>query len=360
MSASAILAFLAGLALLVIGAEALVRGASRLAVAAGVSPLVVGLTVVAYGTSSPEMAVSVEAAWRGQGDVALGNVVGSNIFNVLFILGISASLVPLVVHSQLVRVDGPVRIGVSILMWFIARDGVVSPTEGVVLLAGVVAYTTLLVRLGRRDASSASPADAAARAVPGRWVIDVALVAIGLVLLVAGARMLVDAAITLARALGISELVIGLTVVAAGTSMPEVATSIMAAVRGERDIAVGNVVGSNVFNILAVLGASAAVAPGGLPVPAAATSFDLPVAVAVAVACLPVFSTGFTIARWEGVVFLGYYVAYVLYLYLDTSGHAGAAVHRWIMLSFAIPLTVLTLGIVAVRDVARQRGRNAT
>lgn len=361
MTGAALLAFLGGLALLVVGAETLVRGASRLAAAAGISPLVVGLTVVAYGTSSPEMAVSVDAAWRGQPDMALGNVVGSNIFNVLFILGVSAFLAPLVVHQQLVRVDVPIMMGVSVLAMLMAGDGRIGRGEGLLLLAGVVAYTVFLVRLSRRETKAVQAEYAEAFAAPARagaaWVLNLGLVAVGLALLVLGARMLTNSAIEMARALGVSELVIGLTLVAAGTSMPEVATSIMATLRGERDIAVGNVVGSNVFNILAVLGASAVVAPDGLPVSASATSFDIPVAIAGAFACLPIFASGFTIARWEGALFLAYYVAYVLYLYLDTSGHAGAPVYGWIMLSFVLPLTVVTLGVVVVRDLARPRPR---
>jgi cation:H+ antiporter len=363
VTAATVLTFVLGLALLIAGAELLVRGASRLAAALGVSPLVIGLTVVAYGTSSPEMAVSVDAALRGQTDMALGNVVGSNIFNVLFILGASALVTPLVVHQQLVRVDVPIMIGVTALAMMFAQDGVISRAEGGWLLAGMVAYTGFAIWMSRRESAAvrAEYAEAYGDAAPARhrWMGDAALAIVGLALLMAGARMFTGAAVEFARAAGVSELVIGLTIVAAGTSMPEVAASLTAALRGERDIAVGNVVGSNIFNVLAVLGAAATVAPGGVPVAPAALAFDLPAVVAVSFACLPIFVTGFAIGRWEGGVFLAYYGAYVLYLYLDGSGHTARATYAWAMLSFVLPLTALTLMVVAGRELLRRRERTA-
>jgi len=353
-----ILLFVGGGALLVAGAELLVRGASRLAVAAGISPLVVGLTVVAFGTSSPELAVTVGSAWSGQADVAVGNVVGSNIFNVLFILGVSALIVPLVVAQQLVRLDVPVMIAASVLMFVMALDGHVGRVDGLVLCAGLAAYTIFLIRQSRRETVAVQDEYAEAFGGPpadGRhWGLHVLLVVVGLALLVVGARWLVDAAVGVAAALGVSELVIALTIVAAGTSLPEVATSVLAAIRGERDIAVGNVVGSNVFNILGVLGAGSVVAPAGVAVSSGALWFDIPVMLAVAVAALPVFFTGYTIARWEGAVFLAYYVAYTAWLVLDASGHAAPALAA-AMIWFALPLTALTLAIGVARARARRR-----
>ncbi|HUG41700.1 MAG TPA: calcium/sodium antiporter [Longimicrobiales bacterium] len=351
---------LLGLALLVVGAELLVGGASRLAAAARIPPLVIGLTVVAFGTSAPELAVSLSATFRDQGDIALGNVVGSNIFNVLFILGISALVAPLVVSRQLVRAEVPMMILVCGLLWLLALDGTIGRVEGGALFAGIVLYTALLVRNGRR-ASRAGSGDAPAAGgvaagtaaggepLRARTVVDVVIVLVGLTLLVLGSRWLVEGAVAIAGALGLSELVIGLTIVAAGTSMPELATSVIASVRGQRDIAVGNVVGSNVFNILCILGLSALAAPAGVPVSPAALSFDIPVMTAVAVACLPVFFTGHRIARWEGAVFLGYYLAYTAYLVLDATGHAAVPQLRAALLWFALPLTVITLVVLAVR-----------
>jgi cation:H+ antiporter len=346
-----------GLILLVVGAELLVRGASRLAAAVGISPLVVGLTVVAFGTSSPELAVSVQSALSGQADLALGNVVGSNIFNVLFILGLSALITPLIVSQQLVRLDVPVMIGVSVLLLLLSLDGVIGRWEGGLLFAGIVAYTWFLIRQSRREsaaaASSAGEVKGAGRGMHGSWGRNAALVIGGLVLLVLGSRWLVNGAIELASSLGVSELVIGLTIVAAGTSLPEVATSVLASIRGERDIAVGNVVGSNIFNILAVLGFSGLVAPDGIEVVRSALAFDIPVMTAVALACLPIFFSGYLIARWEGALFMGYYVAYTVYLVIHSADHALVPAFQTAMLFFVVPLTVLTLLVVGIR--ARRR-----
>jgi cation:H+ antiporter len=348
---------LAGLILLVLGAEALVRGASRLANSLGISPLIVGLTIVAYGTSSPEMAVSVQSSLAGQADIALGNVVGSNIFNVLAILGISALVAPLVVAQQLIRLDVPIMIGVSVLAMFFGLDGKIQPSDGIVLVIGCILYTLFLIYQSRKEKNLEVQAEYAREyglvksLSIAQWAINLGLIVGGLGLLVQGSRWLVDSSITVARALGVSELVIGLTLVAAGTSLPELATSLIASFRGERDIAVGNVVGSNIFNILAVLGVSAIVSPAGITVSDAALRFDLPVMIAVAVACLPIFFTGNVIARWEGFLFLGYYLAYTLYLILDSSGHESLAVFSRAMMVFVIPITVLTLGVVMVRSL---------
>lgn len=351
-----------GLLLLVAGAEGLVRGGSKLAAAAGISPLVIGLTVVAYGTSMPEMVVSVTAGFTGQVDIALGNVVGSNIFNVLFILGISALIVPLVVSQQLVRRDVPLMIAVSIVTLLLGLDGKISRLDGLFLSAGVIAYTVFVIHHSRKENKNLQ--DEYARAYGGTqetslqsWMINTAFIVGGLGLLVLGSRWLVEGAVSIAQWLGVSELVIGLTIVAAGTSLPEVATSIIASIRGERDIAVGNVVGSNIFNILGVLGLSSIVAPDGIHVSPAALRFDIPVMIAVAVACLPIFFTGNVIARWEGALFLGYYAAYTLYLVLAAAQHAALPAFSLAMIWFVMPLTVLTLVVVTVR-VIRTRGRD--
>jgi cation:H+ antiporter len=346
--------FVLGLLALVAGARALVHGASRLALGFGVSPLVIGLTVVSMGTSAPELAVSVGAALDGRTDMAVGNVVGSNIFNVLFILGLSALIAPLVVNVQLIRQEVPIMIGTSLLLLVLAVDGSIGRLEAAMLLALLIAYTVFLVLQSRREVQAAR--DEYAQALPSsgawdrHWLVQLVLVAVGLALLVAGSDWLVGAAVAFARAFGVSELVIGLTIVAAGTSMPEVATSVTAALKGERDIAVGNVVGSNVFNILGCLGASGLVAAGGLPVPAAAMSFDLWVMLAAAFACLPVFLTGREIARWEGGLFIGYYFAYVAFLILASRHHQALPAFSAVMLSFVAPLTIVTLLVSVLRS----------
>ncbi len=361
MDPMAIVLLVAGLVILIVGAEALVRGASRLAAALGISPLVIGLTVVAFGTSSPEMAVSVQAAIAGQGDIALGNVVGSNIFNVLFILGISALITPLIVAQQLVRLDVPIMIGMSFLVWLMALNGYLGRWEGMLLFAGIIVYTVFLIWQSRRESKAVQEEYATeyGERETRTWqhtALNVLLAVGGLALLILGARWLVDGATQLARFFGVSDLIIGLTIVAAGTSLPEVAASIVAALRGERDIAVGNVVGSNIFNLLAVLGLAGIVAPGeGLAVAPGVLAIDLPFMVAVAVACLPIFFTGGTVVRWEGVVFLGYYVAYTVYLVLTASEHPNLTEYQTFLLIFIVPLTVLSIGVSLFQEMRRRR-----
>ncbi|MCU0566106.1 MAG: calcium/sodium antiporter [Oculatellaceae cyanobacterium Prado106] len=363
MSIATILFLIAGLVLLVVGAEALVKGASRLAVMVGLSPLVIGLTIVAYGTSSPEMSVSVMSSLSGQADIAVGNVVGSNIFNVLFILGISAIVAPLVVAQQLIRLDVPIMIMVSGLMWMFSTDGKISPFEGWILFAGAIGYTLFLIfQSPKEDNPEVQQEYAQYGGVPdrsfGKLISSLFYIAGGLILLVIGSRWLVDGAIAIAQVIGVSEVVIGLTIVAAGTSLPELATSVIASIRGERDIAVGNVVGSNIFNILAVLGLSAGVSPNGINVAAPVLNFDLPVMLAVAIACLPIFFTGNKISRREGILFTLYYIAYTVYLILYSTNHDTLPWFNLAMLWFVIPITIVTLITISWRAIqAKPRPR---
>jgi len=341
-----------GLVLLLSGAELLVRGAARLAARFGISPLVIGLTVVAFGTSAPELAVSVQSGLSGQTDIAVGNIVGSNIFHVLVVLGLSALIAPLVVQQQLVRFDVPLVIGVSVLFWVMALDGRIGLFDGLLLTVGIVAYTDFAIRQSRREspevqAEYAQEFDGGASAWIERLPVQIVFIAAGLALLVLGATWLVDSAIAIAHALGVSEIVIGLTIVAAGTSL--LATSVVAALRGERDIAVGNVIGSSLFNLLAIAGIAALVTPGGLDVAAALVRFDLPVMIAVALACLPIFATGHRIARWEGALFLGYYAVYVSYLILAATQHTALPAYSATVLGFVLPLTAVTLIVLLAR-----------
>jgi len=353
--------FLLGLALLVLGAEWLVRGASRLAAKIGISPLVIGLTVVAFGTSAPEMAVSVQSSLAGQADIAVGNVVGSNIFNILLILGISAIITPLVVQQQLIRLDVPLMIGISFLVYLMSLDGDIGRLEGALLFLGIIVYTVFLIIQSRKEKSKEVEqeyeqeyADKDKKGTGWNpWIANLGLVIIGLGMLVYGSNLLVDSAIIIARWLGMSELIIGLTIVAAGTSMPEVATSIAAAIKGERDIAVGNVVGSNIFNLLAVLGLGGLVSPAGLPVSSSAIAFDIPIMLVVAIATLPIFFTGRQIAHWEGWLFLGYYVTYTTYLILAASHHAVLPTFNLVIVWFAAPLTILTIIVSLFLDLRK-------
>jgi cation:H+ antiporter len=309
----AALAILAGLALLWAGAEGLVRGSASMALRLGLTPLVVGLTVVAFGTSSPELVVSVGAALTGQGGIALGNVVGSNVGNVGLILGLGALVSPIAIRSQIVRLDMPIMVGCAILLVVLLADGEIGRIEGAGLFAGVVAYTLFSLRLAKRSSDDALGVELGAELPPASGSLrrDVLLSIAGFALLLVGAKLLVEGAIVVARAAGLSEAVIGLTIVAIGTSLPELASTLVASAKGEADLAVGNVVGSNVFNVLAVLGAAALAHPlDG----AGVRGLDLGVMILFSIVVLPLARTGFRLERWEGGVLLAAYVAYVVSL----------------------------------------------
>ena len=362
MSAMTFVYLIAGLVLLVAGAEVLVRGAAKLAAQFGIPPLIIGLTVVAFGTSAPETAVSVQAALNGSGDIAIGNVLGSNIANVLLILGVTSLVAPLIVSRQLIRLDVPIMIGASLVTYALAWDGSLSRLDGALLFSAVIAYTAFLIISSRRATAAATADDEFAKEFgldetpkPYASLINAGLVVAGLVLLVTGSNFLVEGAVSLARALGLSELVIGLTVIAIGTSLPELATSILAAIRGERDIAVGNIVGSNIFNLLCVLGLASLVSPNAIGVAANALAFDFPVMIAVALACLQIFFTGYAINRWEGLLFVAYYVAYTVYLVLVSTGRPLAEVFGDAMIGYVVPLTMVTLLVISGRAWKTQR-----
>ncbi|WP_233010419.1 calcium/sodium antiporter [Rheinheimera faecalis] len=304
-----------GLVLLVVGADLLVKGAARLAGSFGIPALVIGLTVVAFGTSAPELAVSVKAAYSGQAELAIANAVGSNIFNVLFILGAAAMISPLIISRQLIRQDVPIMVLVSVIALLMTLDGSISRLEAAILFAGLLSYTWFLFRQGKAKGADTvdEEVEAMLKSNTPAWQ-NVLLVVGGLILLVLGARWLVESAVEIARAWGINEAVIGLTIVAAGTSLPEVVTSIVATIRGERDIAVGNVVGSNIFNILCVLGISGLVSPIPLVAGEQMAMVDIPVMVGVAVLCVPLFFIGSVLNRMEGLLFMLLYIAYTWYL----------------------------------------------
>lgn len=349
-----------GLLALVVGAELLVRGASQLAIVFKISPLVIGLTIVAFGTSSPEMVVSVKAALTDHPDLVMGTNIGSTIFNVLFILGICALIAPLVVSQQLVWYEVPIMIVAHLLLLAVSAGGKINRWEALLLLTGIIGYTLFAIRKGRQESAAVNREYKSAfsskepKGSPLTIVIQLGYIVAGLGLCVLGAGWLLEGAVTLARTLGVSELVIGMTIVAAGTSFPEVATSVVATIRGRRDIAIGNVVGSNIFNILGIIGVAGLIAPNGITVAPSVLRFDLPVAIATCVACLPIFFSGHKISRWEGALFLGYYVAYTSYLLLAAREHAALPLFSIVMLWFVIPLTVVTLMVVLYRSFVRQ------
>ncbi len=350
--------FILGFVFLTYGADVLVQGAAKLAIGLGMTPLLVGLTVVAFGTSAPELAISLQSAFKGQPDIALGNVVGSNIANVLLILGIAALVTPLTISRKMIRIDIPLMIAVSLVFFLLALDGHIARWEGGLMLLGIVAYLSFSIFESRRespdvqqeiiDETRVKDKDSAKTAQPS-LLKNIVFIVIGLVLLIVGAQWLVNGAVAMARLLGLSELIIGLTIIAIGTSLPEIAASIAACLRGHQEMVVGNVVGSNLFNILLVLGAASAATPAGVSVSSSALAFDIPVMIAAAIACLPIFFTGYRIDRWEGVLFLLFYAAYLLYLIFNATTHSLLPAYSAIMLWFVLPLTAVTLLLLAGR-----------
>jgi len=302
------------LVLLYVGAEWLVRGSSNLALFFGVSPLVVGLTVVSIGTSSPEIFVSVGAALADKGDLAVGNVVGSNIFNVGVILGLTALVAPMRVQFQLLKIDAPIMLGVMFFVPVMLADGVVGRMEGTFLLGCLLCYLALNVIAARRTATpevEAEYAESLPADKPSPWI-PIVWILVGLGVLAGGARLLTTNAVELARLFGLSEAIIGLTIVAAGTSLPELAASVVAALKKEPDIAIGNIIGSNIFNVLGILGVAALVRPLHAP---GISHFDVYAMIALSAALLPFLWTGLRLQRLEGAFLLLCYAGYLAVLW---------------------------------------------
>ncbi len=313
MDSLTLVLFILGFVLLVGGANLLVEGASRLAGLLGVSPLIIGLTVVAFGTSAPELAVSVQSSLQGQTDLAIGNVVGSNILNILLVLGVAAIIMPISVHERLVKLEVPIMIAVSVLLLALSFDGILSRWDGLLLFSGILLYIFFTIKTQHKV--EVSETEQESNTGVASIILQLLFIIIGLGLLVQGSQWLVDGAVAIAELFGLSQLVIGLTIISIGTSLPELATVVVASLKKQEDLVVGNVVGSNIFNILLVLGATSLVAPNGIVVSEAAIGFNMPIMILVAFLCLPIFFNG-KIQRWEGGLFLGLYVAYTTYLLL--------------------------------------------
>ncbi|AKK00257.1 MULTISPECIES: calcium/sodium antiporter [Pseudomonas] len=340
-----------GLLLLIVGAELLVRAAVGVAARLQVRPLIIGLTVVALGSSAPQMAVSLQATLAQNADIAVGSVIGSSIFNILVTLGLSALIMPLRVSRQLVRLDIPLMIGASLLVFVLALNEELTRLDGTLLLAALAVYLGLLLRQSRH---SMRPHAASVDAAQVSWPRSLTMIVLGLAMLIYAGHLLLGAAVTVATDLGLSERIIGLTIVAVGTSLPELATSLIAALRGQRDIAVGNVIGSNLFNLLGVLGVTALVAPTPLSVSPNALDFDLPVMLGVAVLCLPVFYSGYRVTRAEGLLLLGLYLVYGLHVVSFTTGMPLAGRLERLMLFYVLPTLLAFLLFTFVRAWRRQ------
>lgn len=318
--------FLGGLVVIVLGAEMLLRGASRIAGMLGVRPIIIGLTVVSVGTSTPELAVGIAAAVEGRGVMAAGNIAGTNIFNILFILGLSALVRPLPLHLLSIKLDVPVMIATALAMILMAWDGLLSRQEGLALLFAAAIYTIALVHLSRKESPAmrrefaeeygaqhtASPSRAS---LPGgnlgQGIWNALLLLVGMALTVLGAELLVFSASAIAQTYGVSDAVIGLTILAIGTSAPELATTLVATVKDDRDVAIGNLIGSSIYNVLVILGLTCMIAPGGIDVSREILWIDLPLAALVAIICLPVFRSGQLVSRREGGLFVTAYLGYM-------------------------------------------------
>lgn len=318
-----IVLFAAGLGLLVVGAELLVRGASRLATMLGISPMVIGLTIVALGTSTPELAVGVTASWQGSGGLAVGNVAGANLFVMLMVFGLSALLRPLPLHLQIFKLELPMIVLAATLLTVLAWDGVLSRVDGLVMFLAGCLYTGALMVVTRRSSREAQQdfldeygldkIPSARRLWRGKLWYGIMLL-VGIALTVIGADMLVAGAIQIANFFGVSATIIGLTVVAFGTSAPELVTTIVATIKDERDVAIGNLLGSGIYNILGILSIICMVSPDGLPVEPQLLWFDIPLMAGVAIGAIPVFWTGKRISRFEGGLGITIYLTYLMWL----------------------------------------------
>lgn len=323
-----ILAFLAGLGFLVLGAELVVRGGTRLAVLLRIPPMVVGLTVVSFGNSTPELVVGITAGSQGNGGLAVGNIAGTNVFSLLFILGLSALCRTLPLQGQIFKLELPTIILAAGMMLALGWDGTLSRTDGMVMFTVAVIYTISLIYITRSETPAAqqefqeeygletlSPAQMTWQS--RLWYGVMLLLGIGCAIL--GADWLVGGAVNIARSLGATETLIGLTIVAMGTSAPELATTLVATYRNDRDVAVGNLLGSSIYNILVVLAITCMVTPGGLPVEEELMLFDVPLMAMVAFGAVPIFLTGRKISRWEGGLGVGLYLAYLSWLIIYRS-----------------------------------------
>lgn len=359
MTPEAVAGILGGLLLLVAGGEALVRGSSNIALGAGLSPLVVGLTVVSFATSAPEFAVTMDAVLADLPGLAVGDVVGSNIANILLVLGLTAVVAPVFAHHQLVRFDVPVLVGISVLATGLAFSGTLQRWNGALLFTCLIGYVMAALRYrgpppSPADEPSLGPLNLNNWPRSRLMGVSVVMVVAGVGALVAGAALLVDGAESVASALGLSDVIIGVTVVAVGTSLPELATSMVAALRGESDIAVGNVVGSSIFNLGGVLGLATVLSPDGIAIPRGAANFDFFIMTAVAVLLLPVAYTRSRISRGEGIVFLLLYAAFIAYLLLRSQEHDALQPFSAVMVFIAIPLLV---GVLVLTVVMERRER---
>lgn len=344
-----IVLFIAGLLALIAGAELFLKAVDHFGLKWGISPLIMGLTVVAFATGAPELAISIKAAASGNADLVLGNIIGSNIANILLILGITSLIAPLNITKRVIKIDVPIVIAASVLLFVIAMDGALTTLDGVILIAGFIAYsvfTYFQIQKGKEEEGIdevfqyEKSLDELSQGAYF-YIKNGGFLLVGLGLIVLGSNWMVNSAVSIAKVLGISELVIGLTIVSIGTSLPEVATSLASARKGNADIAVANVLGSNLYNILLTLGLTLIIAPNILTVSTDAINLDLPFMVAVSIVCIPIFIAGFNLTRLDGSFFLIYYATYLTYLVLKSFGSVYAGYIETGMTFAVIPITII-------------------
>ncbi|WP_371192981.1 calcium/sodium antiporter [Glaciecola sp. SC05] len=360
--------FAVGLLLLIISAQVLLKGAVALATDYGIPPLIVGLTIVAFGTSAPELAVSVQAALTEQTDVALGNVIGSNLFNVLFIMGLCALILPLKVSAQLVKQDIPILLALTLLVYLFALDQLISRFNALILIILLIAYLMLLLKQSKNTEPNDSGVSATLDHISTdkkpkasfaqSFVINMVLVIGGIAGLAFGSNLLVSSSVAFAKMLGISELLIGLTVLAIGTSLPEIVTSLIAVFNKQRDIAVGNIIGSNIFNLVAVLGVTGLVSSAGIPVSLGLLEFEFPFLIVFALFCLPIAFSGYLIDRKEGFFFLAMYMLYSLYLWMNANAHPSVSMLYALLFYVLIPIAALLIAFDAYRHCRERNKRD--
>ncbi|HKK24163.1 MAG TPA: calcium/sodium antiporter [Gracilimonas sp.] len=352
--------FILGLAVLIGGAELFLRAVDKFGAAWSVSPVVMGLTVVAFATGAPELAISLQAAIDGKPDLVLGNILGSNVANILLILGIAGLVHPLKITNRIIKVDVPMVIMASTLLFILAIDGLLSPLDGGIIFMGLILYSIFMYfqikkdrkQNKRKKSEEVKLDEPVTPQFYGKYIL---LLLGGLVFIVLGSRWMVASAVEIAGILGISELIIGLTIVSIGTSLPEVATSVSAVRHGDSDTAVANVMGSNLYNILLTLSLTVLIAPGAIDVSQEAINLDLPIMLIVAIACLPLFWPGKELGRKEAIGFLFYYVAYMTYLVFLAMEHPFKETMEVIMVWGIFPITAFLVILKFLFDFRSKR-----
>lgn len=347
------LLIIGGLALLILGGEILIKSSTNLASRLGMKPIVIGLTIIAMGTSAPEIIINLSSISEGHSSLALGNILGSNIFNILFILGISALITPLIINQKLIKIDIPILIILTITVWIFSLDLNLSFNEGIILFILLILFIIFSIKFSKKESPEVIKEYENEFSTPRKsLLLTIIYFCMGLTLLLLGSHYLVNGSVSLARSWGISELIIGITILACGSGTPEVVISVMAARKKEYDIAIGNIIGSCIFNILFVLGTSIIIFPNQ-PIPPEALNFDIPIMILTSIICLPICLSDQKVSRIEGLLLLLYFVSYISFIILNSSGHDAIEPFGKIVGLFFIPITMITLFIISLKELRK-------